>query len=69
MLEADAKWTLLTQIESLMLVGNKREACRVAAHGGLWDHALVIAARISPDLLNDITARFAYLRYLILCVI
>ena len=41
------------------MLGNKREALRIATSEHAWSHAFVIASRLGPDHVNDVIAKFA----------
>ena len=47
----------VNEIQSLLMVGEKAEACQLALREGLWDHALMLASRISTELFNEVIAR------------
>ena len=47
----------VSAVQHHLVLGNKREALRVATTEGVWDHAIIIASRLGPDHLNDTIAR------------
>ena len=49
----------LSQLSSMLMTGDKREAAQFAAQAGLWSHALVISSSVDPELWREIVTRFA----------
>lgn len=55
---ATATASQLTQLSSMLLGGDKKDAAHFAAEAGLWSHALVISSAVGPDLWREIVTRF-----------
>lgn len=55
---ATATPSQLSQLSSLLLSGEKKDAALFAAEAGLWSHALVISSAVGPDLWREIVTRF-----------